>query len=164
MKHVVISVKSIQFSVFVIDHYDISIVTSVKRVFSRGNKRNYSKWIILYKNITPRFVSSLNEYSFDVFRFQTTSSEDIRDFFRIFKNKFWSKHRKSPKLGYLPLPHVFDNTLSTNDSQTSSSPILMPSSTLEPVRTDDEHGIIAQHCRNLNHGTLPTVCFHERIE
>lgn len=38
----------------------------------------------------------------------------------------------------------------------------MPSSTLEPIRTDDEHGIIAQHCRNLNHGTLPTVCFRER--
>ena len=29
-----------------------------------------------------------------------------------------------PKLGYLPLPHVFDNLISTNEQPVSPSPIL----------------------------------------
>ncbi|CAF4508803.1 unnamed protein product [Rotaria socialis] len=94
---------------------------------------------------------------------ETTSSEDIRDFFRIFKNKVWAKTRKTPKLGYLPLPHVFDNTVSTSEQQILSSPALASPSTtpskphieVTPLissltESDDEHMIIAQHCRNLN--------------
>ncbi|CAM4900839.1 unnamed protein product [Rotaria socialis] len=92
---------------------------------------------------------------------ETTSSEDIRDFFRIFKNKLWSKHRKHPKLGYLPLPHVFDNNIPVT-SQPISSPVLVPAlaTPFKPVVVavqplpssveSDEHGIIAQHCRTLN--------------
>ncbi|CAF3869665.1 unnamed protein product [Rotaria sp. Silwood2] len=91
---------------------------------------------------------------------ETTSSEDIRDFFRIFKNKLWTKHRKHPKLGYLPLPHVFDNNIPTT-SQPISSPVLIPVLTT-PFKSD-EHGIIAQHCRNLNsfaHAS-PRVAAHD---
>ncbi|CAF3539712.1 unnamed protein product [Rotaria sordida] len=106
---------------------------------------------------------------------ETTSSEDIRDFFRIFKNKLWTKHRKQPKLGYLPLPHVFDNNMSTT-SQPTSSPVLIPVLTtpfksdigsVQPtgstIESTDEHGIIAQHCRNLNsfvHAS-PRVAAHD---
>ncbi|CAF4565132.1 unnamed protein product [Rotaria sp. Silwood1] len=106
---------------------------------------------------------------------ETTSSEDIRDFFRIFKNKLWTKHRKHPKLGYLPLPHVFDNNILAT-SQPLSSPVLIPVlttpfksdiGTVQPlsstIESSDEHGIIAQHCRNLNtfvHAS-PRVAAHD---
>ncbi|CAF1605861.1 unnamed protein product, partial [Adineta ricciae] len=107
---------------------------------------------------------------------ETTSSEDIRDFFRIFKNKLWSKHRKHPKLGYLPLPHVFDNNIPSTSPPASPSRMLLPvlttpfksdMSSLQPVtvpiESTDEHGIIAQHCRNLNtfvHSS-PRVAAHD---
>ncbi|UJR26819.1 hypothetical protein I4U23_008132 [Adineta vaga] len=107
---------------------------------------------------------------------ETTSSEDIRDFFRIFKNKLWSKHRKHPKLGYLPLPHVFDNNIPSTSQQTSPSPTLLPvlttpfksemnsvQSISAPMESTDEHGIIAQHCRNLNNfvHSSPRVAAHD---
>ncbi|CAF1072993.1 unnamed protein product [Rotaria sordida] len=108
-----------------------------------------------------KMVDPLQEYYTE-----TTSSEDIRDFFRIFKNKLCTKHRKNPKLGYLPLPHVFDNTLSTNEQQILPSPLLLSSTTtpskpdieiiqqISPLmESDDEHSIIAQHCRNLNNAS-----------
>ncbi|CAF0758599.1 unnamed protein product, partial [Didymodactylos carnosus] len=95
----------------------------------------------------------------------TTASEDIRDFFRIFKNKLWSKHRKQPKLGYLPLPLSFDETNdsivaaatvttsnqnSTNIVNYSPTPATRAYTQQSVVESDDEHSIIAQHCRNLN--------------
>jgi dystrophin len=109
---------------------------------------------------------------------ETTSSEDIRDFFRIFKNKLWTKHRKHPKLGYLPLPHVFDNNISTTpqqqqqQQQPSPSPVLIPVltspyksdlSNVQSIEPTDEHGIIAQHCRNLNSfvHTSPRAAAHD---
>ncbi|CAF4597188.1 unnamed protein product, partial [Rotaria sp. Silwood2] len=109
---------------------------------------------------------------------ETTSSEDIRDFFRTFKNKLWSKHRKTPKLGYLPLPHVFDNTLSTNEQQILPSPILISPLTtpskpdieitqeISPsMESDDEHCIIAKHCRNLSNAShkSPDVTAYESL-
>ncbi|CAF2041330.1 unnamed protein product [Rotaria magnacalcarata] len=107
---------------------------------------------------------------------ETTSSEDIRDFFRIFKNKVWAKTRKTPKLGYLPLPHVFDNTLSTSEQQILSSPTLASPITApsEPhievaqqssslTESDDEHMIIAQHCKNLNNAVNKSPHPNERV-
>ncbi len=39
----------------------------------------------------------------------TSSSDDIKDFFRIFRNKFRSKRaRRSSKLGYLPVQSVLE--------------------------------------------------------
>ncbi|CAF3667024.1 unnamed protein product [Rotaria sp. Silwood1] len=102
---------------------------------------------------------------------ETTSSEDIRDFFRTFKNKLWTKHRKIPKLGYLPLPHVFNNILSTNEQQILPSSIVV-SSVITPskldneittqaitpsMESDDEHCIIAQHCKNLSNASYKSV-------
>ncbi|CAF1362738.1 unnamed protein product [Adineta steineri] len=109
---------------------------------------------------------------------ETTSSEDIRDFFRIFKNKLWAKQRKTPKLGYLPLPHVFDNTMSSVEQLSLPSPTLaLPlaaslktdNENTQTVSysngTNDEHGIIAQHCRNLNSATYksPRIAAHELL-
>lgn len=41
---------------------------------------------------------------------QTTSGEDVRDFTRVFKNKFRSKRyfKKHPRLGYLPVQTVLE--------------------------------------------------------
>ncbi|CAF1638565.1 unnamed protein product, partial [Adineta ricciae] len=109
---------------------------------------------------------------------ETTSSEDIRDFFRIFRNKLCAKQRKSPRLGYLPLPHVFDNTMTTTDQPTAPSPIVsslfttpikseheMMQPTVHSNGSNDEHGIIAQHCRNLNSATYksPRIAAHELL-
>ncbi|CAF5037739.1 unnamed protein product [Rotaria sp. Silwood1] len=104
---------------------------------------------------------------------ETTSSEDIRDFFRTFKNKLWTKHRKIPKLGYLPLPHVFNNILSTNEQQILPSSIVV-SSVITPskldneittqaitpsMESDDEHCIIAQHCKNLSNASYKSPAY-----
>lgn len=62
------------------------------------------------------------------------------------------------------MPHVFDNTLTLNEPQIpSASPQCLPSATatiVEPMistRTDDEHGVIAQHCRTLNNSTTSPI-------
>jgi len=41
---------------------------------------------------------------------QTTSAEDMRDFRKMFKNKFRTKRyfKKHPRLGYLPVQSDFD--------------------------------------------------------
>ena len=44
------------------------------------------------------------------FTIQTTSGEDVRDFTKMFKNKFRSKRyfKKHPRLGYLPVQTVLE--------------------------------------------------------
>lgn len=43
--------------------------------------------------------------------FQTSSSEDMRDLTKVFKNKLRSKHyfKKHPRLGYLPVYPVMED-------------------------------------------------------
>lgn len=43
---------------------------------------------------------------------QTTSAEDMRDFTKMFKNKFRTKRyfKKHPRLGYLPVQSDFDGS------------------------------------------------------
>ena len=51
------------------------------------------------------FIQMLNELFL-----QTTSGEDVRDFTKVFKNKFRSKKyfKKHPRLGYLPVQTVLE--------------------------------------------------------
>ncbi|KAK2162352.1 hypothetical protein LSH36_100g10021 [Paralvinella palmiformis] len=54
---------------------------------------------------------------------QTTSGEDVRDFTKVFKNKFRSKKyfKKHPRLGYLPVQTVLEGDTLESQSDLAKS-------------------------------------------
>ncbi|XP_067674722.1 dystrophin-like isoform X3 [Haliotis asinina] len=102
----------------------------------------------------------------------TTSGEDMRDFTKVFKNKFKSKRyfKKHPRLGYLPVQTVLegDNLESPSPSpqhsisQDMHSRLELYANRLAEVEqrqasstpeSEDEHHLIAQYCQSLNGDT-----------
>ncbi|KAK3712462.1 hypothetical protein RRG08_002792 [Elysia crispata] len=98
----------------------------------------------------------------------TTSGEDVRDFSKVFKNKFKSKRhfKKHPRRGYLPVEaHLEGDSLESPNpspqhsiSQDMHQRLEMMSSRIaevekrqgEPYDIEDEHHLIAQYCSSLN--------------
>ncbi|CAL1537370.1 unnamed protein product [Lymnaea stagnalis] len=99
----------------------------------------------------------------------TTSGEDVRDFSKVFKNKFKSKRhfKKHPRRGYLPVDsHLEGDTLESPNpspqhsiSQDMHSRLEMMSSRIAEVEQrkgppsdihDDEHKLIAEASKTLN--------------
>lgn len=110
--------------------------------------------------------------------FQTTSTEDVRDFTRALKNKFKSRKyfKKHPRVGYLPVQSVLEGDAlespapspqhTTHNLQNDMhSRLEMYASRLAQVEygsrnnstpeSDDEHQLIAQYCQTLpNSGNI----------
>ncbi|KAK7907775.1 hypothetical protein WMY93_016387 [Mugilogobius chulae] len=107
----------------------------------------------------------------------TTSSEDMRDFTKVLKNKFRSKKyfAKHPRLGYLPVQTVLEGDnletlsqspqLSHDDTHTRieqfatrlaqmerSNGSLPTDSSSATGSMDDEHALILQYCQTLGGG------------
>ncbi|XP_025099305.1 dystrophin-like isoform X11 [Pomacea canaliculata] len=101
----------------------------------------------------------------------TTSGEDVRDFSKVFKNKFKSKRhfKKHPRLGYLPVQTVLEGDSLESPAPSPQHSILMSqdmhsrlelyASRLAEVEqrqncsspdSEDEHHLIAQYCSSLN--------------
>ncbi|XP_076445085.1 dystrophin-like isoform X2 [Babylonia areolata] len=99
----------------------------------------------------------------------TTSGEDVRDFSKVFRNKFKSKRyfKKHPRLGYLPVQTVLEGDSLESPtpspqhsiSQDMHSRLELYASRLAEVEqrqkcsspdSDDEHHLIAQYCSSLN--------------
>ncbi|XP_005109270.1 dystrophin isoform X10 [Aplysia californica] len=97
----------------------------------------------------------------------TTSGEDVRDFSKVFKNKFKSKRhfKKHPRRGYLPVEsHLEGDSLESPNpspqhsiSQDMHSRLEMLTSRIAEVEqrqgapsdVEDEHHLIAQYCSSL---------------
>ncbi|PIK47744.1 SuDp98 protein [Apostichopus japonicus] len=81
----------------------------------------------------------------------TTSGEDVRDFAKVFKNKFKSKkhYQKHPRVGYLPVQSVLegDNLESLAEVESQSQGSLTTNSSQPDM--DDEHQLIAHYCHSL---------------
>ncbi|XP_076466610.1 dystrophin-like isoform X3 [Babylonia areolata] len=99
----------------------------------------------------------------------TTSGEDVRDFSKVFRNKFKSKRhfKKHPRLGYLPVQTVLEGDSLESPapspqhsiSQDMHSRLELYASRLAEVEqrqncsspdSEDEHHLIAQYCSSLN--------------
>ncbi|KAG8192219.1 hypothetical protein JTE90_014082 [Oedothorax gibbosus] len=102
----------------------------------------------------------------------TTSGEDVRDFTKIMKNKFKSKHyfKKHQRLGYLPVQTVLEgddlespapspqHTLSSQEMHSRlelyasrlAEVELRTRSNSTPDSSEDEHQLIAQYCQTLS--------------
>ncbi|KAL8624974.1 hypothetical protein ACOMHN_039861 [Nucella lapillus] len=99
----------------------------------------------------------------------TTSGEDVRDFSKVFRNKFKSKRhfKKHPRLGYLPVQTVLEGDSLESPapspqhsiSQDMHSRLELYASRLAEVEqrqncsspeSEDEHQLIAQYCSSLN--------------
>ncbi|XP_064602546.1 dystrophin-like isoform X2 [Liolophura sinensis] len=104
----------------------------------------------------------------------TTSGEDVRDFTKVFKNKFKSKKffKKHPRLGYMPVQTVLEGDSLESPcpspqhsiSQDMHSRLELYATRLAEVEqkqassvtdSDDEHHLIAQYCSSLNGDTSP---------
>ncbi|XP_041352153.1 dystrophin-like isoform X2 [Gigantopelta aegis] len=102
----------------------------------------------------------------------TTSGEDVRDFTKVFKNKFKSKRyfKKHPRLGYLPVQTVLEGDSLESPSpspqhsisQDMHSRLELYANRLAEVEqrhasstpdSEDEHNLIAQYCQSLNGNT-----------
>ncbi|KAG1690744.1 Dystrophin [Nymphon striatum] len=101
----------------------------------------------------------------------TTSGEDVRDFTKIFRNKFKTKRyfKKHPRMGYLPVQTVLEgddlespapspqHNVSTQDMHTRLELYANRLAEVEhgrnsstPDSSEDEHQLIAQYCQSLN--------------
>ncbi|XP_070191463.1 dystrophin-like isoform X2 [Littorina saxatilis] len=99
----------------------------------------------------------------------TTSGEDVRDFSKVFRNKFKSKRhfKKHPRLGYLPVQTVLEGDSLESPapspqhsiSQDMHSRLELYASRLAEVEqrqncsspdSEDEHHLIAAYCSSLN--------------
>uniref|UniRef100_T1IRG4 Protein detached n=1 Tax=Strigamia maritima TaxID=126957 RepID=T1IRG4_STRMM len=109
----------------------------------------------------------------------TTSGEDMRDFSRIFRNKFKTKRyfMKHPRLGYLPVQTVLEgdnleSPMSSPQHHASAHDVhsrlelyanrlaeveLRGRSSSTPDSSEDEHHLIAQYCQSLNGDTVMPV-------
>jgi hypothetical protein len=74
----------------------------------------------------------------------TRSGEDVRDFTRIIRNKFKSKHyfRKHPKVGYLPVQTVLEG----DDLE---SPAASPAHTLHHQTSQEMHSRLELYANRL---------------
>ncbi len=68
----------------------------------------------------------------------TSSSDDIKDFFKIFRNKFRSRRaRRSSKLGYLPVQSVLESD--DLDNSSTGSPLITPLHTIVNPTDEENH-------------------------
>ena len=66
-------------------------------------------YLDLYFDLAEKYHNILR-FNTRLLSLQTTSGEDVRDFTKVFKNKFRSKRyfKKHPRLGYLPVQTVLE--------------------------------------------------------
>ncbi|KAI0983586.1 hypothetical protein GJ496_002956 [Pomphorhynchus laevis] len=97
----------------------------------------------------PSIDDPLQEYYVE-----TTSSDDIRDFFKIFTNKLKKSVHIRNKLGYLPLPPSTKTSIRVNGTSQITKDLInksqIESTQVESLKSVGEHLALASYCRILD--------------